>query len=352
MFIRRTDNKRYKIRGIGGSDMRYFKIIVNRVLFFVFFLSTFLIAKNLMSGSSLFSNKSALIMLVASIIGLINSINPFVIGKVTNTRMRPSNAILLVIAIITLATTGELTKMASSVERKITGETPKFEKEIVEEVKKETVTKTEQTKLATEDTKKEKPKKPIDTEKRKKELYQLLSKKMDNLEKDDVNGHLRYSSSYIEDNRRSNQVYPYLVTSRRDDLEDLTMNLWIRYSYAGDDALDLQKFTIQTDTMEYTMDAYDVRIDRDLGLDKKTKETEETEPEADGTTWEWVEFSPNSDKLKMLRDMASSKHVSLHYKGREGSENRELKEVELVALRQVLQVYDIFLVANTPEDTK
>ena len=182
---------------------------------------------------------------------------------------------------------------------------------------------------------------------RKKNFINYCQKKIDNLEKDDVNGHLRYSSSYLEDNHRSNQVYPYLVTSRRDDMEDLTMNLWIRYSYAGEDALDLQKFTIQTDTMEYTMDAYDVRVDRDLGLPKEIDETEETKPEADGSTWEWVEFSPNSDKLEMLRDMASSKHVSLHYKGREGSESRELKEVELVALRQVLQVYDIFLVANS-----
>ncbi|CAM3361217.1 hypothetical protein [Vagococcus fessus] len=332
--------------------MRYFKIIVNRVLFFVFFMSTFTIAKSLMTDSGLFSNKAAIIMLVTSLVGIINTINPFVIGKVTNTRLRPSNAILLLIAIITLATTGELTKMASSVERKITGQTPKLEKEIAEEVKKETETKTEKTKVVTDTSKEVGHKKPIDEKKQKKELYQLLSKKIDNLEKDDVNGHLRYSSSYLEDNHRSNQVYPYLVTSRRDDMEDLTMNLWIRYSYAGEDALDLQKFTIQTDTMEYTMDAYDVRVDRDLGLPKEIDETEETKPEADGSTWEWVEFSPNSDKLEMLRDMASSKHVSLHYKGREGSESRELKEVELVALRQVLQVYDIFLVANTPEDTK
>ena len=327
--------------------MRYFKIIVNRLLFLAFFLSAFFIAQSLLTDSGLLGNNYALIMLIVSVLGIVNSINPFVIGKVTHTRVRPSNAILLIITIITLATTGELTKMASSVERKITGQTPKLEKEIAEKEKKKTETKIEQTKVATEDTKKVSQKKPIDNEKRKKELYQLLSKKIDSLEKDDVNGHLRYSSSYLEDNHRSNQVYRYLVTSRRNDMEDLTMNLWIRYSYAGEDALDLQKFTIQTDTMEYTMDAYDVRIDRDLGLPKENKETEETKPEPDGKAWEWVEFSPNIDKLEMLRDMASSKHVSLHYKGREGSESRELKEIELVALRQVLQVYDIFLVANT-----
>lgn len=133
------------------------------------------------------------------------------------------------------------------------------------------------------------------------------------------------------------------------------MNLWIRYSYVGDEQLDLKKFKIITDKEEYLMDAYDVNIDRDLSENflapedlngDGTADSTQDSDEETGKVWEWIEFSPNLTKLDMLRDMASSKKVAIHYEGKSGSSERQLTNDEMKALREVLQAYDIFLEAN------
>lgn len=346
--------------------------LIKRVISFIFYIIVMYVSVKHLSQDESKSIMLPLLMGLISLLGILNTLNPKMLGNFTNTTAKLPNSLLVVVSLGLLFMTGDLSKLIGLAENKVGSgtsvivdkEKEQLEKEVKktkENAKKSTETKTtDETKTTktdeTSEVKALEDMTPEELAERKEKLNEGLAISLDNLEKDAAASNHYYYSSSLENKTKKNQVFPYLITTNKENVSDIHMNLWIRYSYVGDEQLDLKKFKIVTDNEEYLMDAYDVNIDRDLQQDhlepedlyddELTDTTEETADKSTGKVWEWIEFSPNVTRLGMLRDMASSKKVAIHYEGKSGSTNRELTKDEVKALREVLQAYDIFLEAS------
>lgn len=304
-----------------------------------------------------------LIMGLLALFGVLNALNPNMIGNFTNTHMKLPNRILIIASLIMLFLAGDLSRLIGVAENKFALGTSVIKDEEKEQLKEELAeNKKEEEKVKAKEKAKETGKDksetltPEELAKRKDTLNKGLEISLGKLEKDEAGGNSYYYSQRLENKTKKNQVFPYLIATNKTDMSAIHMNLWIRYSYVGDEQLDLKKFKIITDKEEYLMDAYDVNIDRDLyqnhlkpedvNEDGTVNSDDQDVIDGELKVWEWIEFSPNVLKLEMLRDMASSQKVAIHYEGKSGSSERELAGEELAALKEVLQAYDIFLEAN------
>lgn len=333
-------------------------VFLKRMISLIFYIIVIYISvKHLGQGGT--SLIIPLLMGLFALFGMLNALNPRMLGNFTNSQMRLPNRVLIVLSLIMLFMAGDLSKLIGVAENKFALGTSVIKDEEKEKLKEELA---ENKKAEEKEALKETEEKsledltPEEREKRKEALNKGLEISLGKLHQDEAGGNRYYYSQRLENKTKKNQVFPYLIATNKNDMSDIHMNLWMRYSYVGDEQLDLKKFKIITDKEEYLMDAYDVNIDRDLyqnhlqpedmAEDGTLDSDAETSNEESLKVWEWIEFSPNILKLDMLRDMASSKKVAIHYEGKSGSSERELTTEELMALREVLQSYDIFLEAN------
>lgn len=281
-----------------------------------------------------------IVLIIIAVLGMIHAINPYVLKKVSNGLLHFSTNFLIMTACLGLLMTGDLSNIVTQAEAFLNGEKASlsFEekapsKENIDET--ETSDDTSSPQKTKEKKKKSLPKSDIDLasldpvlllqkqQEKQAKLYKKLETSLEKLDKVvDAGNIVYYYNSYLENERESNQVFPY-ISSIGKPPDSLHMNIWLRFSYAGEKEINLKEITIETDQEQYELVASQPKIDRDENV------------------WEWVDVSPNEAKITMLRDMAASKTVKIVLQGKDNDSVRKMTKAERDALKEILAVYDL-----------
>ncbi|QIL46716.1 hypothetical protein G7081_06310 [Vagococcus coleopterorum] len=349
--------------------MKFLSESIRRVLYFVFFAVVLFISIKHLGQGSWVKQTVPVLMALVSLVGVLNAVNPSLFGGVFTSRSKMPSNMLVLLSLVLLMMTGDLSRLIGLAESKVATGTSVIKDKEADKLKAEAEKlAAEKAEAEAKKTKEKEAEKEIDPAILKEKAQEQLPKSLSSLKKEPSGTNYYYYSKTLENKTKKNQIFPYLITTTTEDLDLMHMNLWIRYSYVGDEQLDLKKFKIITDKEEYLMDAYDVNVDRDLpqqplqpedidedgnpiDVEMNGEDTEETEEE-EQKVWEWIEFSPNSKKLDMLIDMTTSKKVKIHYEGKEGSMERDLTKAEQEALNEVVNTYRFFLTATETIEEK
>lgn len=125
-------------------------------------------------------------------------------------------------------------------------------------------------------------------------------------------------------------TYPYYANSRSYVLpyigqRDSSTWLRLKFHYTGDNWLFFEKITISIDGENYykTYSYYDV--ERDNGS---------------GDVWEWVDISPTTSDIEMLKQIANSKETIVRFQGDNYHYDLTVKSSDKTAINQVLTAYE------------
>lgn len=178
-------------------------------------------------------------------------------------------------------------------------------------------------------------------EKEKKQATQLAlaQKILNNLnalpkEKDAMEDRTYYFNTYLKNYTNVYQVYPYLLSSQTlptaselvEDPNTLSLAMFIRYSYVGDEWLFVESLNIKTPDKKY--DHYGMSFS-DWERDNEA-----------GDVWEWYnEYVSVEDDLSKYEDMASASSVLIRFNGEQYYDDHSLSANELAALKQIVTIF-------------
>lgn len=323
--------------------MNYLGILLKRLFIFIFFSITLFVSYRHLTLGTETSVLLLIALIVIAVLGMIHAINPYVLKKISNGVLHFSTNFLIMIACLGLLMTGDLSNIVTQAEALLKGEKASLKfNEKASSDKSMDLTETSgedaPSHLAPQEKEKKKktpPKSDIDLssldpvvllqkqQEKQAKLYKKLDTSLEKLDKVVDSGNIvYYYNSYLENEHESNQVFPY-ISSIGKPPDSMHMNIWLRFSYAGEKEINLKEITIETDQEHYELVASQPKIDRDENV------------------WEWVDVSPNEAKITMLRDMAESKKVKIILQGKENDSERTMTKAERDALKEILAVYDL-----------
>ena len=133
--------------------------------------------------------------------------------------------------------------------------------------------------------------------------------------KDEFNNTAYYRDKRTPYYSNINFIYPYIGN------ENDRYWLRLKFQYAADDWLFIEKIMIKTDTKDYTLYG---RFERDNNSD----------------IWEWHDIAPDEGDIFMLRDIANSKKAMVRYQGSKYHADRTLTSKEKSIITKTLDIYD------------
>lgn len=128
------------------------------------------------------------------------------------------------------------------------------------------------------------------------------------------------------------QAYPYYANSRSYVLPYIGVNssgnAWLRlvFHYTGDSWIFFKKITVSVDGQNYVKDFDYFEVSRDNG---------------GGDVWEYVDISPSSADINMLRTIAASKETIVRFQGDDYYFDLTVKSSDKTAITSVLDAYNL-----------
>ena len=128
------------------------------------------------------------------------------------------------------------------------------------------------------------------------------------------------------------QAYPYYANSRSYVLPyigvDSYGNAWLRlvFHYTGDSWIFFKKITVSVDGQNYVKDFDYFEVSRDNGS---------------GDVWEYVDISPSTTDINMLRAIAASKETIVRFQSDDYHYDLTVKSSDKSAIISVLDAYSL-----------